>query len=173
MGVPRDEILTVSRFIATKFVANEFVAYTALTAAQKTAPLSPRAYTIASYALCGFANIASIGIQIGVLSALAPSRAKAIVRLAPSAMICGFVSGISFGQVLGVADACLPNSCRPCKLPVSQECLCKSPPSPPPSYLFNFSVRITRVTQSHLICSRFLQPKQRGVVCIIQEGLRQ
>jgi CNT family concentrative nucleoside transporter len=91
MGVPRKEILPVSRFIATKLVANEFVAYLALTTGQKTAPLSPRAFTITSYALCGFANIASIGIQVGVLSALAPGRAKAIVRLAPSAMICGFV----------------------------------------------------------------------------------
>lgn len=92
MGVPRNEILIVSRFVATKLVANEFVAYLALTAHQQATPLSARGFTIASYSLCGFANISSIGIQIGVLSALAPSRAKAIVRLAPSAMICGFVS---------------------------------------------------------------------------------
>lgn len=94
MGVPRHEILPVSRLIATKLVANEFVAYLALTGNQATAPLSPRAFTIASYALCGFANIASVGIQIGVLSALAPSKSKQIVRLAPSAMICGFVSSL-------------------------------------------------------------------------------
>lgn len=94
MGVPRHEILPVSRLIATKLVANEFVAYLALTGNQATAPLSPRAFTIASYALCGFANISSVGIQIGVLSALAPGKTKQIVRLAPSAMICGFVSAL-------------------------------------------------------------------------------
>ncbi|KAG8952911.1 hypothetical protein FRC04_003362 [Tulasnella sp. 424] len=92
MGVPRDEILPVSRLMATKLIANEFVAYLALSGDQATAPLSPRAYTIASYALCGFANLGSVGITIGVLSALAPSKAKQIIRLAPSAVICGFVS---------------------------------------------------------------------------------
>ena len=55
-------------------------------------PLSERAYTIASYALCGFANLGSLGIQVGVLSALAPSRARIIARIAGSAMICGFIS---------------------------------------------------------------------------------
>ncbi len=55
-------------------------------------PLSQRGYTIASYALCGFANLGSLGIQIGVLSALAPSRARIIARIAASAMICGFIS---------------------------------------------------------------------------------
>src|ERR1700722_19088297 len=49
-------------------------------------PLSPRAYTITSYALCGFANLGSMGIQIGVLSALAPSRGKSIAHLATSGL---------------------------------------------------------------------------------------
>lgn len=78
--------------MATKLIANEFVAYLALNENQTTAPLSPRGYTIASYALCGFANIGSVGITVGVLSALAPGKAKQIIKLAPSAMICGFVS---------------------------------------------------------------------------------
>jgi CNT family concentrative nucleoside transporter len=55
-------------------------------------PLSYRAWIIAQYSLCGFANLGSVGIQIGVLSALAPSRAKIIARVAFSAMICGFIS---------------------------------------------------------------------------------
>ncbi|KAG8862462.1 hypothetical protein FRB96_001533 [Tulasnella sp. 330] len=102
MGVPRNEILIVSRFVATKLVANEFVAYLALTAHQQATPLSARGFTIASYSLCGFANISSIGIQIGVLSALAPGRAKAIVRLAPSAMICGFLSTMQTAGIAGM-----------------------------------------------------------------------
>ncbi|KAG8916438.1 hypothetical protein FRC02_003946 [Tulasnella sp. 418] len=91
MGVPRHEILAVSRLLGTKFVANEFVAYLTLSNNQKTDPLSPRGYIIASYALCGFANLASVGITIGVLGALAPRKGRVIARLAPSAMLCGFV----------------------------------------------------------------------------------
>lgn len=93
MGVPRNEILPVAQLLATKLIANEFVAYLDLTAGQKGAnPLSERTFLIASYALCGFANLAALGIQIGVLSALAPSRGKVIAKLGPSAMICGFLS---------------------------------------------------------------------------------
>lgn len=103
LGVPRHEILRVSRFFATKLVANEFVAYAALRDYQADAAnvaLSHRAYTITSYGLCGFANLGSLGIQIGVLSALAPSRGKVIARLAVSAMICGFLSTL---QTAGIA----------------------------------------------------------------------
>ncbi|CAE6514323.1 unnamed protein product [Rhizoctonia solani] len=92
IGVPRGELLRVARLLGTKLVANEFVAYQALRDQHAANPFSPRAYTIASYGLCGFANLGSLGIQIGVLSALAPSRGKVIARVAPSAMICGFLS---------------------------------------------------------------------------------
>lgn len=101
LGVPRAEILTVSRLLATKLVANEFAAYLDLQALMETeAALSPRAYTIASYALCGFANLGSLGIQIGVLGALAPSRGRTIARIAGSAMVCGFLSTL---QTAGIA----------------------------------------------------------------------
>ena len=101
LGVPRAEILRVAELLATKLVANEFAAYTDLQAIQKSAdPLSERAFTIASYALCGFANLGSLGIQIGVLSSLAPSRAKIIARIAFSAMVCGFLSTL---QTAGIA----------------------------------------------------------------------
>ncbi|KAH0827922.1 Na+ dependent nucleoside transporter C-terminus-domain-containing protein [Lanmaoa asiatica] len=93
LGVPSAEILRVSQLLATKLIENEFAAYLELQAIQASSnPLSPRAYTIASYSLCGFANLGSLGIQIGVLSALAPSQAKPIATLAGSAMICGFIS---------------------------------------------------------------------------------
>lgn len=100
LGVPRHEILTVSRYLATKLVANEFVAYLNLKDMQAIAPLSHRGYTILTYGLCGFANLGSVGIQIGVLSALAPSRGRVIARLAMSAMICGFLSTL---QTAGIA----------------------------------------------------------------------
>ncbi|EED77482.1 predicted protein, partial [Postia placenta Mad-698-R] len=92
MGVPRNEILPVAQLLATKLIANEFVGYTDLRAIMKSDnPLSQRAFTIASYSLCGFANLGSLGIQVGVLSALAPTQAKVIARSATSAMICGFI----------------------------------------------------------------------------------
>jgi concentrative nucleoside transporter, CNT family len=65
-------------------------------------PLSPRAFNIASYSLCGFSNLGSLGIQIGVLSALAPSRAKTIVQVATSAMICGFISTVQTAGIAGM-----------------------------------------------------------------------
>jgi concentrative nucleoside transporter, CNT family len=101
MGVPRAEIYRVSQLLATKLIANEFVAYSDLTAIRSSAnPLSHRATAIASYALAGFANLGSLGIQIGVLSSLGPSRGKSIARLAPSAMFCGFLSTM---QAAGIA----------------------------------------------------------------------
>ncbi|KAJ7124936.1 Na+ dependent nucleoside transporter C-terminus-domain-containing protein [Mycena epipterygia] len=103
LGVPRAEILPVARLLATKLVANEFAAYLDLQALMKTdAALSPRAYTIASYSLCGFANLGSVGIQIGVLGALAPSRGKVIAKLAISAMICGFLSTLQTAGIAGM-----------------------------------------------------------------------
>ncbi|KDN38550.1 hypothetical protein RSAG8_09439, partial [Rhizoctonia solani AG-8 WAC10335] len=102
IGVPRGELLRVARLLGTKLVANEFVAYQALRDQHAANPFSPRAYTIASYGLCGFANLGSLGIQIGVLSALAPSRGKVIARVAPSAMICGFLSTLQTAGIAGM-----------------------------------------------------------------------
>lgn len=103
MGVPRGEIYRVAKLLATKLVANEFVAYLELKAIRESAsPLSVRAEIIASYALCGFANLASLGIQIGVLSSLGPARGKSIARLAPSAMLCGFLSTMQAAGIAGM-----------------------------------------------------------------------
>lgn len=103
MGVPRPELLRVSRLIGTKFVANEFVAYLNLIDIQKSAePLTQRSFIVASYALCGFGNLGSLGIQIGVLSALAPSRAKVIARIAPSALLCGFIATMQTAGIAGM-----------------------------------------------------------------------
>lgn len=103
LGVPRDEILRVARILATKLIENEFAGYTQLIALQQTdEALSQRGFTIATYALCGFANLSSMGIQIGVLTAMAPSRAKIISRVAFSAMICGFISTLQTASIAWV-----------------------------------------------------------------------
>ncbi|KAF9558580.1 H+/nucleoside cotransporter [Agrocybe pediades] len=102
LGLPRTEILKVSRLLATKLVANEFSAYLELRDLQAAGEISARGYTIASYALCGFANLGSLGIQIGVLGALGPSRAKTIARIALSAMICGFLSTLQTATIVAM-----------------------------------------------------------------------
>ncbi|KAF8990727.1 Na+ dependent nucleoside transporter C-terminus-domain-containing protein [Cyathus striatus] len=103
IGVPRAELLRVAQLFATKLVANEFVGYSDLVAMQASEqPLSLKAFTIASYGLCGFANLGSLGIQIGVLGALAPSRGKVIARIALSAMVCGFLSTLQTAGIVGM-----------------------------------------------------------------------
>lgn len=103
LGVPSAEILRVSQLLATKLIENEFAAYLELSSIQKSSnPLSQRAFTIASYSLCGFANLGSLGIQIGVLGALAPSQGKVIAKLATSAMICGFISTLQTAGIAGM-----------------------------------------------------------------------
>ena len=93
LGVPRGEIIHISRLLATKLVANEFSAYSSLHAIMTgDNPLSYRAWVIAQYALCGFASLGAVGIQIGVLGTMAPTKSKTISRVALSAMICGFIT---------------------------------------------------------------------------------
>ncbi len=99
MGVPRSEIIRVSRLIGLKFVANEFVAYLQLQSIMASSnPLTERAFTVASYGLCGFGNLGSLGIQIGVLSALAPGRRRCRQRVLRG---CLFEEVISLGALVG------------------------------------------------------------------------
>ncbi|KAF7724271.1 hypothetical protein EC973_001172 [Apophysomyces ossiformis] len=88
MGIPNNDLVTVGQLLATKIWANEFVAYKAML----TMNLSPRTVLITTYALCGFANLGSVGMQIGVLGTLAPKRSGDISRLAVSSMLCGAIS---------------------------------------------------------------------------------
>lgn len=90
MGVPKPDLLTVARLLGVKFTQNEFVAYGQL-AAEK-ANMTTRGFNVAVYALCGFANLGSLGIQIGVLSALGPARKATIVKVAVSSLACGFLA---------------------------------------------------------------------------------
>jgi CNT family concentrative nucleoside transporter len=80
--------MLASELLATKLIENEFSAYRnlqpeALMASPDALSKRGFTFTIATYALCGFANLGSLGIQIGVLSGLAPSRARVIARIAP------------------------------------------------------------------------------------------
>jgi CNT family concentrative nucleoside transporter len=83
-------------------VQNEFIAYDYLQNKEEFQGLSPRSRLIATYALCGFANIGSLGNQIGVLSQLAPSRAGDVSRVAVSAMLTGAVSTLTSAAIAGL-----------------------------------------------------------------------
>lgn len=89
VGVPLDEAVTVGGLIGQKVVANEFVAYVALTDIQDQ--LSERAVLISTYALCGFANFASIAIQIGGIGSLAPERRAELAQLGLRAILGGTI----------------------------------------------------------------------------------
>jgi concentrative nucleoside transporter, CNT family len=89
IGVPSADRLAFAALLGKQVIATEFVAYLDLAKHVKEGTMSPRACQIATYALCGFANLPSIAIQIGGLSALAPSRRADLARLAPRAMVAG------------------------------------------------------------------------------------
>src|SRR5262249_42868772 len=72
IGVPWKDCMVVGDLLGTRMVLNELIAYSKL--APMKATLDPRSFTIATFALCGFANISSVGIQIGGIGALAPDR---------------------------------------------------------------------------------------------------
>jgi CNT family concentrative nucleoside transporter len=91
MGVPSQDVPAIGDLLGTKLVANEFVAYVKLTG-EYQGVISDRSYTLATYALTGFANFASIGIQLGGIGAMAPSRRGDLARLGSLALLGGFVA---------------------------------------------------------------------------------
>jgi len=91
MGVPRADVPAVADLLGTKLVATEFVSFIKLTT-QYRHTLSPRSYTLATYALTGFANFASIGIQLGGIGGMAPTRRGDLARLASRAVLAGFLA---------------------------------------------------------------------------------
>jgi concentrative nucleoside transporter, CNT family len=91
MGVPPQDVPAIGDLLGTKLVANEFVSYIKLTQEYRDV-LTPRSYTLATYALTGFANFASIGIQLGGIGAMAPSRRGDLARLGSRALLAGFIA---------------------------------------------------------------------------------
>jgi len=91
MGVPTADVGPMADLLGTKLVANEFVAFVKLTSEYRGV-LSDRSYVLATYALTGFANIASIGIQLGGIGAMAPGRRHDLARLGGRALLAGFLA---------------------------------------------------------------------------------
>ncbi|MBT3191987.1 MAG: NupC/NupG family nucleoside CNT transporter [Verrucomicrobia bacterium] len=100
MGIEWKDAPTVGALLGEKAIINEFVAYMNLCQLKET--ISPRSFTIATYALCGFANFASIGIQIGGIGALVPKRREDFARLGLRAMIGGTLAAYMTACIAGV-----------------------------------------------------------------------
>ncbi len=99
LGVPAGEAPIVGSLIGLKLSLNEFVAYSVLRQYVVDGALSERSVALATYALCGFANFASIGIQIGGFSALAPSRRRDLSRFSMRAMLGGALASLATAVV--------------------------------------------------------------------------
>jgi concentrative nucleoside transporter, CNT family len=100
MGVPWKDCTVVGQALGERVVLNEFVGYMSLAKHRET--LDPRSLTIATYALCGFANFASIGIQIGGISAICPARRADLAKLGLRAMIAGLLACYITATVVGI-----------------------------------------------------------------------
>jgi CNT family concentrative nucleoside transporter len=100
MGVPMKDAMAVGSLLGTRMVTNEFIAYSAL--GPMKAALEPRSFTIATFALCGFANFSSIGIQIGGIGALAPERKNDLSRLGLRALMAGTLANFMTACIAGL-----------------------------------------------------------------------
>jgi CNT family concentrative nucleoside transporter len=99
MGVTWQDAPVVGNLLGTRMVLNEFVAYSQLGPLKET--LDPRSFTIATFALCGFANFSSIGIQIGGIGALAPNRRRDLAELGLRAMFAGTLANFVTATIAG------------------------------------------------------------------------
>ena len=100
LGVPWQDARTVGYLLGTKLVINEFVAFSML--GPLKGHIAARSFTIATYALCGFANLSSIGIQIGGIGALAPSRKQDLARLGFRAVLAGTLANYLAAAIAGL-----------------------------------------------------------------------
>jgi concentrative nucleoside transporter, CNT family len=100
MGIPAQDCKVIGEALGQRVVLNEFVGYLSLS--QQKASVDPRSMIIATYALCGFANFASIGIQIGGIGALAPSRRGDLARLGIRSMVAGLLACYVTAAIIGI-----------------------------------------------------------------------
>ena len=100
IGIPWKDATHVGSLLGIRMVGNELIAYGQL--GQLKAQLDPRSFTIATFALCGFANLGSIGIQIGGIGALAPSRKDDLARLGFRAMLAGTMANLISAAIVGL-----------------------------------------------------------------------
>ncbi|MEM7192026.1 MAG: nucleoside transporter C-terminal domain-containing protein [Pseudomonadota bacterium] len=101
IGIPWDEAGLAGEIMGTKIVLNELVAYLTMAELPEGA-LSPRADLILTYALCGFANLGSLGIMLGGLATMVPERRSDIVSLGPKALVAGTIACFMTGAMAAI-----------------------------------------------------------------------
>ena len=101
IGVDGDDVKKVGALIGTKVVLNEFVAYKQLGALKAVGALAPKSIYLATFALCGFANFASIGIQLGGTGSIAPGQRPTIAALGFKAVLGGTLATLMTATLAG------------------------------------------------------------------------
>jgi CNT family concentrative nucleoside transporter len=100
IGIPWHDAPTIGNLLGTRMVLNEFVAFAQLGTLKDS--LDPRSFTIATFALCGFANFSSIGIQIGGIGALAPEQRSQLAKFGIRAMLAGTMANLMSASIVGI-----------------------------------------------------------------------
>jgi len=100
IGIPWKDCPAIGNLLGTRMALNELVAFSML--GPQKAVLDPRSFTIATFALCGFANLSSIGIQIGGIGALAPNKRRELARLGFRAMLAGTMANLMSASIVGI-----------------------------------------------------------------------
>jgi CNT family concentrative nucleoside transporter len=100
IGIPWRDCAAVGNLLGTRMALNELVAFSLL--GPQKATLDPRSFTIATFALCGFANLSSIGIQIGGIGALAPNKKTELAKLGLRAMLAGTMANLMSASIAGM-----------------------------------------------------------------------
>jgi CNT family concentrative nucleoside transporter len=100
IGIPWRDCPAIGNLLGTRMVLNELVAFSML--GPQRAVLDPRSFTIATFALCGFANLSSIGIQLGGIGALAPNKRGELAKLGIRAMLAGTMANLMSASIAGM-----------------------------------------------------------------------
>jgi concentrative nucleoside transporter, CNT family len=100
IGIPWRDAPVIGNLLGTRMTLNEVVAFAEL--GKLKATLNPRSFTIATFALCGFANFSSIGIQIGGIGALAPERRNDLAKFGIRAMLAGTMANLMSASIVGL-----------------------------------------------------------------------
>ena len=100
IGVPWKDCIHIGNLLGTRMVINELVAFSQLGPMAGT--IDPRSFTIATFALCGFANFSSIGIQLGGIGALAPNKKEELAKLGFRAMLAGTAANLISAAIVGM-----------------------------------------------------------------------
>ncbi len=100
IGIPWHDCAAIGNLLGVRMVLNELVAFSML--GPQRAMLDPRSFTIATFALCGFANFSSIGIQMGGIGALAPNKKRELAKLGIRAMLAGTMANLMSASIAGM-----------------------------------------------------------------------